>query len=1371
MRLKNLFLCFKVLKRVEGVELHLVGAQYHQRCFSSFCLPTRPSGASSGRPTEPHVSSSMARIFEYLEENKDQCQFSLRELSSLVDDPPSDSTLKAKLQEKYKEDIVITSLVGRTPIICFRNHAVLLESWYQNRKQNEGDERSRIVRAAAAIISEDIRSQIYDTDYYPSPDTFLDDAEKDVPDTLQLFLKEIILKTKRKSRDKYLKKCTSIAHSIIAAARPKSFVSSLQVGLAAYLHSRFGSKNLVNVVSALGFCASYTEAEIFQISAILHPEAQAGQGFIQFVADNADVNVNTLDGLGTFHSMGMINCVTPKANNRTSRGLFRVTDVPSAAVLGNFGHITVETFERKTAPSELHTLTVQKVNNIDPISPRASDLLWMYGKLNDVPGICGWNGFMEQITSKGTFSTSDINTMSFINASPSDYNTIYTTLLCAVAECEKVRPTTCFITFDQPLYQKARDIISSTSDPRLQSVVVRLGGFHLLMSFLGAIGYVMSGSGLKELLSTIYAPLSVEKMLAGHAYSRAVRGHLLTHLTLGQIILKLVEFSDEERIEIEDVLTDCCDGSGELKLENEFFQSMSRRFEAQLKELEKNGPTAKLWVLYFRMVTLVKNFIEAERTGNWKLHLSTIAKMMPFFHATGHFNYALSAQLYLQDMHELQGSISPRDYRRFVGAGFFTIRRSEKYRSGIWSDMTIEQTLMRGMKTKGGLTGGRGYTDSVLAKWTKGLPVMQKVSQSMEEFVDVMSSTSEQHVDSRPSRQERDNADVAKLEKWFSSHPPFPVLNAIVSLGTGIVGGPEINCFDAEKVGLDRIDAIVGQSFDKISFSRKKRVLPLSAVSSSIKIGDDVIAIDPTLLYQRISFAKQSQDDLKKYFAYELSPYPLSLFDEVGMRKSKKSAMYDIFSPVEEATFSDDVGYIIDGGFLLHKVVWRKGAYFSFICQQYVDYVKKHYKGEVTIVFDGYSEDAVEKSTKTAERLRRSTKSVATETLFDETMQVTVAQDKFLGNDKNKSRLIEVLKRKFQVAGYIVKQHEGDADTLIVTTALELSGLHESIIIVGEDVDLLIILTGIAKETERNVYFMKPGKGKSPKLVYSANSLKDPTLARHILFYHAFTGCDTTSAIFNQGKLKVTTLSKKFENLEIAIDTFVNRNSDPDSIDAAGEKVLVALYGGKTEDSLNKLRYDGFSRSITKSKFNLASLPPTKAAARQHSLRTFHQVQHWMGNDLQAESWGWKHGSQGLTPILTLQDPAPKELLEFVQCRCAKGCGARCGCKKAGLNCSEACHFCHGQSCANAIKVDLTQSDDEVEEPTSVEQWCAQSDRVGQPLDTFLDYESSDVRSDAEDGALDNTIVECEMSSECTTELEEHYGDPGPSHTKKFKCS
>lgn len=94
------------------------------------------------------------------------------------------------------------------------------------------------------------------------------------------------------------------------------------------------------------------------------------------------------------------------------------------------------------------------------------------------------------------------------------------------------------------------------------------------MSFLGCIGYIMAGSGLKEVLSLIYAPVSVEKMLSGHAYSRAIRGHLLTQLALEQIILQKIDFSDDEQFEIEDLLEQFDTETVELRLEQQMFHEI-----------------------------------------------------------------------------------------------------------------------------------------------------------------------------------------------------------------------------------------------------------------------------------------------------------------------------------------------------------------------------------------------------------------------------------------------------------------------------------------------------------------------------------------------------------------------------------------------------------------------------------------------------------------------------------------------------------------------------------------------------------------------------------------------------------------------------
>ena len=87
-------------------------------------------------------------------------------------------------------------------------------------------------------------------------------------------------------------------------------------------------------------------------------------------------------------------------------------------------------------------------------------------------------------------------------------------------------------------------VAASASGDELSSVIVRLGGFHLLMSYMGAVGYIMGGSGLKELWSLIYAVELVEKMLNGHAYARALRAHFLTQLALIIIILRKTEIDD-----------------------------------------------------------------------------------------------------------------------------------------------------------------------------------------------------------------------------------------------------------------------------------------------------------------------------------------------------------------------------------------------------------------------------------------------------------------------------------------------------------------------------------------------------------------------------------------------------------------------------------------------------------------------------------------------------------------------------------------------------------------------------------------------------------------------------------------------------------
>ena len=65
---------------------------------------------------------------------------------------------------------------------------------------------------------------------------------------------------------------------------------------------------------------------------------------------------------------------------------------------------------------------------------------------------------------------------------------------------KSVKSKSLIITFDLPLWIKAIRIVI---EMKLQAIV-RLGGFHLLKSYLGSLGHIMKDSVLEELFQCIY---------------------------------------------------------------------------------------------------------------------------------------------------------------------------------------------------------------------------------------------------------------------------------------------------------------------------------------------------------------------------------------------------------------------------------------------------------------------------------------------------------------------------------------------------------------------------------------------------------------------------------------------------------------------------------------------------------------------------------------------------------------------------------------------------------------------------------------------------------------------------------------------------
>ena len=253
------------------------------------------------------------------------------------------------------------------------------------------------------------------------------------------------------------------------------------------------------------------------------------------------------------------------------------------------------------------------------------------------PVWCNWSGYQATVVNmepgNGNNRVSYIQYMPLINESSTDWTTLHT-VLRFVTDTER-QPV--ILTFDYPLYIKAVEIALFLDLP----ILVRIGGMHMMKSFLGSIGCLMKGSGLEAMISIAYpGEGTVEHILKGSAYYKSLKSHFL-------IIKALLTGSREH-----------CD-------------------TVSLEEMRKRGRTSALWVMYIEMVMIVFAFIRAERTSNFELHLQVARSMLPYFVSAWHHQYAKVTRLYLQ-LFDTWQELYPDLVKKFFDEGFHTIRYASR---------------------------------------------------------------------------------------------------------------------------------------------------------------------------------------------------------------------------------------------------------------------------------------------------------------------------------------------------------------------------------------------------------------------------------------------------------------------------------------------------------------------------------------------------------------------------------------------------------------------------------------------------------------------------------------------------------------------
>ena len=1163
-----------------------------------------------------------------------------------------------------------------------------------------------IIRTAAKLVKEDIKALTKSKENYPRCDEIVKDECCDyTPKSLKSFLKILIPSDL---------KCDSIGQCIVQASRPRQILCPIPFGLGVELDMSFGSKWLIDHLASLGFSITSKEVKIYKHSVVKELEndavpAKDDQGSLQWVADNVDHNVRTLTGKGTFHGMGMIKISSKSDKTTTKMTIKRCKEIQKTAdvVKGKSPEISW------IPPSSAIGLSNIKLKPLKELMyPRCSvdfvnyDMLWYFGWFSSSPEKPrpNWSGFMQCATDMFKVEeNAAINFLPIIDLNPSDESCIYSTLLFIIEQAKELGVVP-IVTFDQPLWLKATGIIEKYG----LKIVCRLGGFHEMMSSLGSIGNFMKGSGLEEIFQEVYAEDSVVHMMSGKAVSRAIRAHFLVDSALVSTLLIMivdqVEGEDGIQDDINEIsssfhkLLDMEDGKYDLlqeALRSTQFQRIKGALAKQMEYLSAKSRTAKLWIVYHEYVSLLRRFIMAERTCNFYLHLECMKEIIILFAATGHIQYAKSGRLYIQQMEMLKQNY-PSVHMEFC-QGNHAVRRSKRFWAGLWSDLVIEQTLMRSIKSRGGLTRGRGVSESVRHLWVLTLNNAAGIHQAMTNLTKMTINSSEQHVEMGTARKKQDHKDCEKFLRWIELRNPFTYDDThLHSLTLGLVsitGKDEVNCENVEAVGRSiqmKMDNIV---VSKCKIKRKDQVKPLLSLQHNVKVGGSTVSFKPTVLFTRMTaIATREEDDTEQFFDFEMTPEPMSLFTGLLMRKPDKPSLRKAVLNENDAKSKDflstDAIYVVDGGALLHRVRWLKGKSFIEVCSIYVKYVRRHYKN-CYIVFDGYENT----STKSQEQYRRNgcgNKCPNIDVI--EANKLPVTQDRFLTNTKNKKNFIRLLARKLQEDGQTVKICRGDADTSVVSETMNQAlNTTNMVVTVADDTDIAIMLLYHWREEHGDVVFFteRSNEGWNLKVV----SPKIGMVRQHLLFIHAWSGCDTTSAPFNLGKTKFLNKVRTKDELK-ALSTIMHRtDASAEEIGQAGITIFEICYGSKTGESLCKLRYRKYIDMCTKGDVQPERMPPTDRSAYFHALRVHHQVLIWhtmSEHDLDPQNWGWHMTGNELFPIKNDKEIAPERLLKVIRCNCKSLrnlCGSNaCSCRKFGIKCISSCSGCHGEEdCKNKI--------------------------------------------------------------------------------------
>ena len=450
--------------------------------------------------------------------------------------------------------------------------------------------KEEMLRNAAAILKSEL-DEVTASCNYPLP-TEIDQtsSQEFIPTNLNKFIMWLVDpksygSTEYTSSVDNQRKVTAISECIIHVSQ--NVTTPLHLGLAIQIHHDFGSRQLIDILHSYGYCVSYEELRLFMTSlgnkemsridnGIYIPSSvipiREGGSFISEGDDNIDLNVETINGKNSFHSMARVIFQNKPADFSQTRAIKVIRGKDRSLKVEPQMQALLQTlpFEKprqRPEPPRWENALKQIEDSAGKGLSNETDIGWVVLRMAcrglffaplQPQTISAWTEYNKARAVKQETFTS-VAYAPVIDAKPADMATVFTTMIRCKEMTNAMGQRSSVQTFDQQLYAIAQQVKWCLPD-RFENHVLRLGGFHQVTCFIASIGKIWGDAGLHDLLvdSETYAPNTTEQMLSGKQYHRAVRGLTLSYEVLMQaLIIQCLKWCvDNEKTNFEEHVKD-----------------------------------------------------------------------------------------------------------------------------------------------------------------------------------------------------------------------------------------------------------------------------------------------------------------------------------------------------------------------------------------------------------------------------------------------------------------------------------------------------------------------------------------------------------------------------------------------------------------------------------------------------------------------------------------------------------------------------------------------------------------------------------------------------------------------------------------------